>query len=294
MKFRKFIEENFTIDDAETGQLVPFMFRDVQEKYYNLLIADYIEQDNFKGAREIILKARKEGFTSMVLALFCADIIHNVHPVRYLEISYKDDSTKQHFRRAKQYVISFYAKRTGVTDYKQLEKIAFRSINEGQEFVLNENGASFYVGTASGRTGERGGTVQGILFSESAHYPDTGILSASEIIEGTRNMLAVGSGMIFMETTANGRNHFWNTWGQAKLGDVDYKPRFFGWREFYTPEQFELIKAGFSDKSLIPQEYPETDEEAFIAHGKLYFNSNALKHYKLHVQSPITTGVIYT
>ena len=183
MKLRNFIEKYFLIDDARTGKIVPFIFRQVQNKYYETLLADYDETKNFTGLREIVLKARKEGVTSFVLALFCADIILNPNPVRYLEISYKDDATSQHFRRAKQFILSYFKQKTNIDDERKLEKMIFKSLNEGSEFVLAHNGASFYCGTASTRTGERGGTVQGVLFSEAAFYPDTGIINASEIIE---------------------------------------------------------------------------------------------------------------
>lgn len=293
MKFKEFIEDYFLIDDRNTGQLVPFIFNKVQNKYYDILLATYDYKTNFKGAREIILKARKEGFTSLILGLFAADIIYNPYGVRYLEISYKDDATKQHFRRMKNYIISYFKKKLKINDEPTIEKLIFESINEGKEFVLRHNKASFYCGTASTRTGERGGTVQGILFSEMAHYPDTGILSASEIFEGTRNMIAVGGGMIFVETTANGRNFFKGMWDKAKRGEFDFRPRFFGWREFYTPEEFEKIKKGFSDKSLIPQEYPEFDEEAFLSSGQLYFDKQALKFYLENVREPIDKRLFY-
>lgn len=295
MKFKSFIEKYFLIDDAESGRLVPFNFRPVQSKYYDFLCRDYSEKENFKGLRETILKARKEGFTSLVLALFAADIIMNHDPVRYLEISYKEDATRQHYRRLKAFILSYFKKRTEIQEERELEKEIFDSISEGEELVLKHNKASFYVGTASTRTGERGGTVQGVLFSEAAHYPDTGIQKASEIIEATRNQIAVGSGMVFVETTANGMNHFYNLWNKAKDREVDYKPRFFSWKDFYTEEQFELIKKGFADKSLIKQEYPEFDYEAFLTSGRPVFNQIALKEYldKARVTPPLAIGNLF-
>jgi len=303
MKIRNFIQDNFLIDHHETSALVPFRFRDVQNKYYDQLCTDYSEVDNFEGAREIDLKARKEGFTSMWLGMFSAIGILSNDPVRFLEISYKDDATLQHYRRAKVYVASYFARKELGDDIPNIKKLIydktflkkiFYSENEGQEFVLNHNGFSFYVGTASTRTGERGGTVKGILFTESAHFPDAGgKISANEIIEGTQNMVAVGTGIIVHESTANGFNHFKTRWNQAELGQINYKNRFFGWREFYTPEQFEMIKSGFSDKSKIPQEYPETAEEAFLHSGSPYFEVNAMKFYMDHIGEQIKEDIIY-
>ncbi len=293
MKYREFIQDNFLIDHPETGEMVPFVFRSVQNKYYDMLCDDYGEKQNFVGAREYILKSRKMGFTSPILAIFCVDLILSKHPRRALEISYKDDATKQHFRRAKGYVMSYFAKRTGIVDEKRLEKIVFLSINEGQEFVLRHNKASMYFGTARTATGERGGTVQDILFTEFAHYPDTGKLNVAEMIEGTSSMVAVGTGRIFRETTANGVNHAKKTWDQAKRGEIDLMPRFFSWREFYTPAEFELIKAGFADKSLVPQEYPDNDDEAFLASGKKFFDIVAMQYYKQNERKPIIKNLIY-
>ncbi len=290
MRFKAFIEDHFLIDDKETSEMVPFKFRSVQDVYYLMLLADYIELTNFRGLREIVLKARKEGFTSLILALFCADIIWNDNPVRYLEISYKDDATKQHFRRAKNFILSYFQPDPRKWT-KKIENKLFASINEGSEFVLNHNKASFYCGTAGARTGERGGTVQGILFSEVAHYPDTGIISAGEIVEGTRSMVAVNTGMIFQETTANGMNFFKRTWDMAKAGDVDYKPRFFKWQDFYTDQEYKDICKGFTDKSLIPQEFPGTELEAFIMSGETYFDKQALKEYLRVVELERPIGV---
>jgi hypothetical protein len=283
MKIRRIIEENFLVDDAVTGALVPFKFREVQNKYYNILENDYEEANNFSGAREIILKARKEGFTSLILGIFAAVCVISKDPIRYLEISYKDDATLQHFRRFRTYVLSFYAKQAGlpqevVTDDKFMRTI-FSSYREGTEMVLRDNGASFYVGTANAKTGERGGTVQGILFTEDAHFPDTDIITADEIVEGTQSMVAVGTGMIFRESTANSFNHFYKAWDQAIRKEIIHRPRFFSWRDFYTPEQFEIIKAGFSDKRKIMQEFPDNPEEAFIASGATYIENIDLHYY---------------
>ena len=275
MRYKDFIQDHFLIDDATSGAFIPFHFNPVQIKYYEILCREYDETDSFRGLREIVLKARKEGFTSLILALFAAQMILSKNAMRFLEISYKDDATLQHYRRAKNFLLSFYEK-----DYRlwssRLDRQIFRYVSDGNEVVLRYNQSSFYVGTASARTGERGGTVQGLLFSEPAHYPDTNIIRASEIIEGTRSMVSVGSGMIFQETTANGYNQFKTTWDMAKRGEVDYRPRFFSYKEFYTNDEYAQICRGFTDKSLIPQEFPETEEEAFLSTGRHIFNTHLL------------------
>ena len=286
MKIRDFIQENFLIDDAETGELIPFKFNSVQDKYYDLLCADYSEDNNFSGARELDYKARKEGFTSMWLAIFAAILLLVKHSSRFLEISYKDEATIQHFRRIKNFILSTYQKNPSKWS-KKLENTIFASFNEGSEFVLSENRGSFYCGTANTKTAERGGTVQGVLFSEAAHYPNTGIIKAAEIIDGTKAMVKVGTGIVVQETTVNGFNFWKKTWDMARHGEISFKPRFFGWREFYTEQEYKRIYAEATDKEKVKQEYPENEMEGFISTGECYFDKNSLAEYMKQVDKTI-------
>ena len=103
MRFKDFIEENFLIDEPKSGQLVEFKLRPVQLKYYEELVRDYdIEKQGLTNpVREIILKARKEGFTSLILALFAVDDLMSDNPTETLVISYKDDATQTFRKRYK-------------------------------------------------------------------------------------------------------------------------------------------------------------------------------------------------
>lgn len=290
-KIKSFIEENFLIDDAITGQFVPFKFNQVQNKYYDVLVNEYGEDLSGSCLREMVLKARKEGMTSMILGIFAALDLNSTTANRSLEISYKDDATRQHFRRYKNYILSAFDSNPGHWN-KDLERKVFKSITEGSELVFMHNQASFYVGTASTKTGERGGTVQRILFSEEAHYPNTKILRAAEIINGTASMVAVGHGMIFRETTAKGFNHFKKSWGMATRGETSYRPRFFGWKDFYTQAQFDEICRGFTEKSLIPQEYPNNATEAFLVSGRPRFPQHKLAEMEKRVAKPYDIGFL--
>ena len=294
---RKIIEEYFLIDDAKTGALVPFKFRPVQEAYYNELMKSYSEATGFDGLREIILKARKEGFTSLILAIFASLALQDDNPSRWLEISYKDDATKQHFSRYRTYLLSYFAKKRSMNIYDpELARMIFLVDKTNEQLVLAHNSAEFYVGSASTRTAERGGTVRGILFTESAHYPDTGIMRASEIIEGTRSMVSVGTGLVFEETTANGFNHFKRRWDMSVSGELNFRPRFFSWRDFYTDDEFKLLYSEATDKKVFRQEYPSTPVEAFLTSGNPFFAEESLIWYGKTIKSPLpysSHGVIY-
>ena len=69
---KAFIEGEFTIVDKENKE-IPFRLNSVQQKYYNALTTEY--GSGMDGAREIILKARQEGFSSLILAMFACDFI---------------------------------------------------------------------------------------------------------------------------------------------------------------------------------------------------------------------------
>src|SRR3990167_7021289 len=248
MRYREFIEKYFLIDEPKLGKLVPFKLRPVQERYYNDLVRDYdIEKRGLSAPiRENILKARREGFTSLILAMFAADDLMSENPTETLVISYKDDGTRLFRKRYRTYITSYGARKLGytVTQIQEspgiLDKVAKQMFSiDSEEFELKHNKAHFYCGTASARVGGRGGTVQKLLFSEAAFYPDKKELRAKEIIEGTLRQMDKEAGWLFAESTANGdMNHYAKMWNLAETKQSRYKHRFYGWREFYTEQQF--------------------------------------------------------
>lgn len=293
MRYKDFIEHYFLIDEPKSGKLVPFIFRPVQAEYYQELVRDYdIEKKGLSvPVREIILKARKEGFTSLILAIFAADDLISDNPTETLVISYKDDATQTFRKRYKNYITSYGARKLGYSveqiqkEPAILDEVAKQMLSvDSAEFVLKHNKNHFYCGTASARVGGRGGTVQKLLFSEAAFYPDKKEMRAKEVIEGTANQMDKEAGWLFVESTANGdMNHYSKMWQLAESKQSRYKGRFYGWRHFYTPEQFEIIKSEFTDKRMIPQEYPETPAEAFLASGDRFFDPTISSNLKTEV-----------
>ena len=288
MKYRKFIEENFLIDEPKQGKLVPFIFNKVQNRYYDELQSEHdIEGKGIGSAmREIVLKARREGFTSLILAIFAADDILQKNPTETLVVSYKDDATDTFRKRYKTFVLSWYCIDVMKIPVEQLQsdatilegasKMCFSRAGSG-EFELAHNKAHFYCGTASARVGGRGGVVQKLLYSEAAYYPDGELMTAKEIVEGTSQQVDVDAGWIFIESTANGYgNYYEQTWTLAQKGESRYKPRFYGVYEFYTEEQYQLLYLQSTDKSIFRQEYPRTAEEAFIASGSAFFDNERI------------------
>lgn len=319
--YKKFIEENFMILGKDSGTPIPFKFtwvddagdtHAVQEKYYKLLKEEYGE--DLEGVREIVLKARQEGMSSFVLALFATDFILRPYSVSIC-ISHRKDSTDLLFKKVKFYLDCYLyvlAKKTlkkqygieepsdpkdkgdydtAVEDLKEkFEKDFFESNNKN--LIENKiNKATFYIGTAGAKVGGRGGTARNILFSECAFYQDTDLITAREIVEGSSQQVPQGKGMIFIESTANGEgNYYQETWEKAERGDSIYKPRFFGWQEFYTEEWVLEKKKEFSNEKMWKQEYPYNAEEAFITSGTPYFDAMILDAMLKESPDPIEKG----
>lgn len=297
MQYRRFIQDYFLIDEPKTGQLVPFRFRGVQNKYYDELQRGYdIEGKGISAPlREIILKARREGFSSFVLALFAADDILNANPTESLVISYKDDATETFRKRYRNYVLSYAARKVGLTveqirqNISVLDQVAKQFLSvDSTDIELAHNKAHFYCGTASARTGGRGGVLQKVLFSEEAHYPDTEKMTAKEVVEGTMRQVDLASGWIFRETTANGvGNYYEKSWKLAVARQLRFKPRFYGWREMYSEAEFKLIASEFTDPQMLRQEYPETPQEAFIATSNLVIPKDLIDAQAKYIRPPL-------
>src|SRR3990167_3603319 len=96
--YQKFIEHNFKIKNKE-GRVVPFILWNTQDKYKVDLVKTYGKE--MENIRDIILKARKEGFSSLVLAMFSTDFLIADYPIASASVADTKDETKKLFNRAK-------------------------------------------------------------------------------------------------------------------------------------------------------------------------------------------------
>lgn len=294
INYKKFIEDNFVVLDRDKLVPVPFKFNKVQNKYYDILNSQYSEMD---GIREIILKARQEGISSFVLALFATDFLLRPYSISIC-ISHRKDSTDILFKKVKSYLDSYFqilAKKNNMP----AEIIAKQFLKSDNRNMLENatNSAMFYIGTAGAKVGGRGGTARNILFSECAFYQDTELVTAQEIVVGTAQQVPQDKGMIFIESTANGEgNYYQKTWEKANQFDTDgkrisaYRPQFFGWQEFYTEAWVQQKRKDFPNDMMWKQEYPNDPDEAFVASGSPYFNVLLLKEMLKTRPSPIRQG----
>lgn len=293
INYQKFIEENFSIKD-KSGKVVPFYLFNVQDKY--LLDMRTYYGDDLAGVRDIILKGRKEGFSSLVLAMFATDFLLEDYPIASVCIANNKEETKKLLGRAI-FFIESALKKKGMT----LADICDTSSTT--ELVNKTNGATFHIGTAGSKTALRVDSVQNLHFSEAAHFQDSadGIITARETIEGALQMVDQGVGKVFVESTANGYGNYFQilehkAYKAHKLseGESEFRPLFFGAREVYSEEWLAKKAKGFTTREMFLQEYPITRDDAYMSSGSKFFDGAGIKYLQNMIRPPMQKGYINT
>jgi len=243
------IQKAFKIVD-KTGALVPFTLNKVQERY--------LEEGT---GRDCILKARQQGFSSLILAIFTYDflMVENSLSVIVADIA---GNASDLLDRVKLYLQSF-EDRTGI-------KIPLK-YNSKYELYNQQNRACYIIGTADNKDYGRSKTITNLHLSEFAFYPDPERLFAGVM------QAVVPEGRVVIETTANGFNYFKDFWDRCEKKETNFNPLFFKASDFYS-EEFLANKRKELGR-MFPQEYPDSPMEAFLSSGSMYFDSEALRAY---------------
>lgn len=248
--YARFIEERLTIIDKE-GQNVPFKLNAIQKAY--------VEKSS---NRDIILKARQQGFSSIILAAFTADFLLKENS-NSVVVADKADNAMSLLRRVKQYIQAY-------------EKITKTKVplkyNSTYRLENQANGATYTIGTAQEQDFGRSRTITNLHLSEAAFYPNLPSLLAGAA------QAVVPSGKLIIETTANGFNAFKTLWDDSVLHNTAYQPLFFKASDFYDSATLEQKRKELGQR-LFNQEYPDTPETAFITSGDTYFDQDAMSYY---------------
>ena len=264
--YKGLIEQNFKIVDKE-GQLVTFLLNKIQNKY---LTKDYT-------GRDIILKARQQGFSSLITAIFTADFILREHSYSVVVADIEENAVGL-LSKVKKYIES----------YETINNIKVPlKYNSKYELYNPFMDTTYKIGTAKNIDFGRSKTLTNLHLSEVAYYPDI-----EGIIAGAGQAL-VESGRLILETTANGFNDFKKLWDIAKNKKSIYNPLFYNASEFYSPEFLEKKRNDPALGARYAQEYPENDTEAFLTSGNCYFDKESLRVYIESVKTPLIDGLVY-
>lgn len=257
-KSKLFIEDNLTIID-KTGTEVPFALNDIQNKFVEVATG-----------KDIILKARQQGFSSEILGAFTGDFIYRENSLSVV-IADIADNAQDLLSRVKHYIKSW--------EQKNKVKVPLK-YNSKYELQNAANNARYIIGTAENADFGRSKTITNLHMSEAAFYKQFTKLQASA---GTA---LVPNGRFVIETTANGFNEFKTFYNASERGETEFTPHFFRASNFYTQEFLEAEQKRLG--RLFQQEYPETAQEAFLTSGDTYFDTDAMRWYLENVKEPIT------
>ncbi|WP_003545412.1 terminase large subunit domain-containing protein [Desulfotomaculum nigrificans] len=210
--FRLWAKNFVKIVDNE-GKEIPFILNEQQEYFYQ-------NMDKFN----IISKSRQLGFTTYSLA-YCLWLACTRPNTNCLIVSYNVESTQSIFERLKQMFASIPDK------YKPAERR-----NNRMELYL-ENNSRIIVKTAGVKSLGRGMTLQYILLSEFAFYPDD--QQKDSLVSLEQALAKNEDSKIVIETTSNGYNYYQKLFMSAYKGNSKYKAFFFPWYSSATSNQFK-------------------------------------------------------
>jgi hypothetical protein len=255
-----FIQDNFKIID-KNGEEVPFIANPVQ--------ARYAEESTGK---DIILKARQQGFSSLILAIFTTDFLYKENS-RSVVVADVDENAEELLDRVKQYIRS----------YEEINKTKVPlKYNSKSELYNEANHSRYSIGTAKSTEFGRSKTITNLHLSEAAFYPNL-----SKILKGAGNAV-VPNGRTILETTANGYNELKTLWDECELGNKAYKPLFYAASDFYSEEELDNKRREALTMSDYLQEFPETPSDAFQTSGRCYFDLEALRQLLNRTRKPLT------
>jgi hypothetical protein len=260
--YADFIEDNFSIINKDQSS-VPFILNKIQSKY---LLED-------ATGRDVILKARQQGFSSVILAMFTVDFLLKEN-TRSVIVADKADNATELLDRVKYYIRS-YEDKMGIT--------LPLKYNSKYELFNEYNGSRYTIGTAENKEIGRSKTITNLHLSEFAFYSEPEKLFAGVM------QAVVPEGKVIIETTARGFNYFKEFWTECTNGVRPFTPLFYKASDFYDKEALKHKRRELG--RLFSQEYPESAEDAFLTSGEVYFDNLALKEYLSKCIEPMKKGM---
>ena len=283
--------ERVTFNDLmirdKDNRLVKFVPNAEQEGFLDKVCPRWRNFDySIRGVREIVLKARQQGYSTVIAAIYFVNTINN--PRTYTIVLAHDDFTS---KKLLEVVKRFH-------DNLPEEKKKHLGLSNREELFWDDIDSRYEVATAGSFEAGRGLTPTNIHASEAAFWAN-----AEKLVLGMFEGVPDGRGSIILESTANGiGNYFEEEWRKAMEQDSAYAPTFSPWfahQEYRLelPDGFAAsgeeeklkVRFGLDDEQInwrrskiktqrkkFPQEYPATWQEAFLASGRPYFDLDKL------------------
>lgn len=308
--FYRYADNNLWIKNKD-GAIVRFKPNKAQKALIDRVL-ECLEQG--KPIRLIVLKARQMGLSTAIEAIiYWWTATHK--NITAMVVGHEDTSSKNLYNMFKRYYEYCNPLFQPTRRYNTLNALVFDVEDKIKERARAEGknppglGSAIKTSTAKNTAAGRSDTVQLMHGSEIGEWEHGEELVASLL----QTVPARPNTMIFLESTAKGMgNYFHKEWKAAKKGDSVFEPFFFPWWEHdeyefegdlaypYTEEEKNIVKlitdAGYdaeaakrkinfrrykerefkSDPKLLYQEYPSTDQEAFLGTGRPRFDIPSL------------------
>lgn len=286
-RWRRFIE-TLKIRTRDR-RIAPLRFNDPQERLWAALAP---KLDRGEPIRLIVLKARREGISTLIESLLMAFIASGDN-VNALVTAHMKKPAQDIWGMSKRFV----------TTSPALSRVATIGNN-----AITIGRSTLKIATAGSPESERGGDLTAAHFSEGSFYPHQGFLTAAmQALPHTKRIFSIG----VIESTPNGvegpGEDFYNEWQRAEAGESEWEPVFLAWHSFreYALEgpvlleeldeeeyelrhRFELTDGQLAWRrwaianlckgqvQIFRQEYPTTAEDCFIQSGLPFFQPHEL------------------
>jgi hypothetical protein len=266
--YKEAIETEITIVNKDKLE-VPFVLNKAQNHFINQLSINLLV---------VVLKARKMGFSSVALAIAVMKLIFGENE-RCVSMSFDSTAAGKQLERAKHFIRSL-ERFNGIKipfKYNSKSELVYEKKNEAGEIVCVN---TLRIGTAKSGSFGRGDDITFLHLTEVAFCTNM-----DELLTGVMQAV-VNESPIILETTANGFNDFKKFWDNAVLQVNNFLALFYGPEWEYNQEFLESKKKELGER-LFNQEYPMTQEEAFLTSGKCYFDVHILKELLKNTKEPI-------
>lgn len=306
--FDRFALNNLKLK-RESGEIVKLKLNNIQKVIVRHVLDDLNEG---RPIRYIILKARKEGVSTIVEALIYWWTATHLN-IKSKIVAHDQDTSEELYEMFRRFYDNSNPIFKPTTKYNTRTDLTFD--NDQGTGLKSQIDVASAKNTGTGR----GQTIQWLHGSEVSKWPDGSELMAG-LLQAVPKIPNTG---IFLESTANGMGDFFHkTWQAAKVGNSVFKPLFFSWADredyaipydgFKLTEEEEKLKIEHSlsfeqiawrrekmkefsdDERKFYQEYPLTDIEAFLSSGHSRFNIPALVKMEQTCREPKTYDLLET
>ncbi len=234
---KAFIERFIKIENKKQ-EIVPFILNDVQNDY--MLNSSYRGKP-FQGERDINLKGRQEGFTTLKLGEFFQNTITH-KGTNTVIVSHEKSVTEKLLLKVKLMYNSLPDK------IKRITNLRYDNVNELWFYDLNSRIIISTLGKGVGR----GETINNLLCTEVAFWPH-----AEKIMHGLTEAVPF-YGNIVIESTPNMMGgYFYDIVQNALKGKTVYKLHIYPWyrnKEYSLPLDYpvpEIIKFQLDEKGNV-------------------------------------------